>query len=65
MEHYLAMGGYADFVWPAYAIAAFVMLALVVYARYDIRRQRRLLAALETHQGARPRAPARASGSQP
>ncbi len=29
---WLAMGGYAAFVWPAYAIAAIVLGALVVHS---------------------------------
>lgn len=30
MEDYLAMGGYAAFVWPAYGLSAIVMIGLVV-----------------------------------
>lgn len=68
MEHYFAMGGYADFVWPAYAIVAIVMIGLVVFTRIDLVRQRALLDALEgtlaNKDGSRKRAPARPSGSQ-
>ncbi len=30
MSEFLAMGGYAAFVWPSYLIAAIVMLGLLV-----------------------------------
>jgi heme exporter protein D len=59
MAQYLDMGGYAAFVWPAYAIVALVMAGLVVATLRDLARQKRLLAALDG-EGARPRAPARA-----
>jgi heme exporter protein D len=58
MEQFLAMGGYAAYVWPAYLITAFVMLLLVIVTLRDLRAQRRILAALESD-GARKRAPAR------
>jgi heme exporter protein D len=58
MEHYLEMGGYAAFVWPAYAVAVVVMLGIVIASWRDFTRQRALLAALEGD-GARKRAPAR------
>lgn len=62
MEQFLAMGGYAAYVWPAYLITAFVMLLLVVITLRDLRAQRRILAALDSD-GARKRAPARVSDS--
>jgi heme exporter protein D len=36
MAHWLAMGGYAAFVWPAYGVAAVVLggLALYCWARH-------------------------------
>ena len=30
MSEFLAMGGYAGFVWPAYGVAALVLIALVI-----------------------------------
>jgi heme exporter protein CcmD len=63
MEQYLAMGGYADFIWSAYAIVATVMAGLVLAVWRDLKRQRALLSALETGEGARRRAPARPSGT--
>lgn len=68
MEHYFAMGGYAGFIWPAYAIVAIVMIGLVVASRIDLVRQRALVEALEgslmNKDGSRKRAPARSSGSE-
>jgi len=43
------MGGYAAFVWPAYALAGVVMLALIVNA---IRRARRTEADLKAARSA-------------
>ena len=63
MDHYFAMGGYADFIWPAYAIVAVVMVWLIVATRIDLLRQRKLLAALESDKATRKRAPARTGGS--
>jgi len=48
MADYLAMGGYAAFVWPVYGLAAIVFVALFWYVRADLARQRKLLNALET-----------------
>ena len=66
MASYFDMGGYADFIWPAYAIVAIVMLWLIVSTRIDLVRQRKLLSALEgdkdAYGGMRKRAPARMSG---
>jgi heme exporter protein D len=52
LTDFLAMGGYAAFVWPAYAAAAAVMTALWWTSLSSYRRNRRALAAL---QAARPR----------
>jgi heme exporter protein D len=58
MAQYFEMGGYAAFIWPAYAVAAIVMLGVVAASWRDLARQRALLGALEGD-GARKRAPAR------
>jgi heme exporter protein D len=47
MQTFLAMGGYARFVWPAYAVAAIVMIAMLAQSLYTYRRARRQLAAQE------------------
>ena len=41
------MGGYAVFVWPAYALAALVMIALAVDSFRQLRAQHRALQRLE------------------
>ncbi len=50
---FLAMGGYAAFVWPAYAVAAAVLLGMILDTVIAHRRCRRALEALER---AHPRA---------
>ena len=44
---YLAMGGYARFVWPAYGVALLVLGGLVVESVASYRRRQRELARLE------------------
>ena len=41
------MGGYAGFVWPAFGIAALVMVALLVLSLRDLRARRAKLVALQ------------------
>lgn len=48
---WLAMGGYAAFVWPAYAIAAIVLGGLAVYSWRRHRQSARLLAQLQHDTG--------------
>lgn len=47
IEHWLAMGGYAVFVWPAYGVAAAVLggIAFASWRRYQ--KSERELAALQ------------------
>jgi heme exporter protein D len=51
LMQYLAMGGYAAFVWPAYAVALVVLGGLAVQS---LRAYRRNLRQLETLQQERP-----------
>jgi heme exporter protein D len=51
LTQYLAMGGYAAFVWPAYAVALVVLGGLAVQS---LRAYRRNLRELETLQRGRP-----------
>jgi heme exporter protein D len=44
---YLAMGGYAAFVWPAYAVAAVVLAGLFWQSRQAYRRRQRELERLQ------------------
>jgi heme exporter protein D len=59
LGHYLDMGGYARFVWPAYGVAAAVLLALVADTLARARRRRAELARLEAGGKARPQGGAR------
>ena len=54
---YLAMGGYAAFVWPAFLIAAVVMGALLALSVRSLRARR---AELEALQGSRAESPTEA-----
>jgi len=44
---FLAMGGYAAFVWPSYALVALVMIGLFVGSWRELKRRRRLLEQLQ------------------
>jgi heme exporter protein CcmD len=52
MTHFLAMGGYAAFVWPAYAISLGGIAAAVVLTLRAYGRAKDLLAKLERETGA-------------
>jgi len=47
LGQFLAMGGYARFVWPAYGVAAAVLVGMVLQSYRAWRRQQRLWSALE------------------
>jgi len=51
---FLTMGGYAQFVWPAYGAAAFVLIGLLLWTLAGYRRCQRELEALQ-RQGERRR----------
>ena len=52
MSEYLAMGGYAAYVWPAYAIAAAVLIGLWIASVRSLRARE---AEVEAAEAARPR----------
>jgi heme exporter protein D len=52
ITHFLAMGGYARFVWPAYGVALLVLLWMLFDSVGSYRRAGRELAELEAR---RPR----------
>jgi heme exporter protein D len=47
LVNFLAMGGYAAFIWPAYAVAASIMIVLWWTSMSSYRRNRRALEALQ------------------
>ena len=47
VDHFLAMGGYARFVWPAFATAVIVMGGLLVQSLATYRKRQRELRAVE------------------
>jgi heme exporter protein D len=51
---FLAMGGYARFVWPAYGLAAAVLLGMIVWTLGSYRRRQKELAQL-LHEAPEPR----------
>ncbi len=55
IAQYLAMGGYARFVWPAYAVAAVVLVGMAVQSYRAWRRQQSLWSALEATRPSRRR----------
>jgi heme exporter protein D len=46
IRNFVAMGGYAAFVWPAYALAAIVLAGLLAVSLRQLRRAESELAAL-------------------
>ena len=56
---FLSMGGYASYVWPAYGIAALVLVAITVASICRLQRVRRALSRLENDVAAK------ATGSPP
>ncbi len=46
LAEYFAMGGYAAYVWPAYGVAALVMIALAIVAVRDYWARQALLTTL-------------------
>ena len=47
MQEYFSMGGYADYIWPAYGAAALILIALLVASLVGLRRRQNELARLE------------------
>ncbi len=53
--HFLAMGGYAVYLWPCYGLTALVVIVNLVAARGSLRRaQREARRRLEMQQAAAP-----------
>jgi heme exporter protein D len=47
VDHFLAMGGYARFVWPAFAMAVIVLGGLLVQSLVTYKKRQRELEAAE------------------
>jgi heme exporter protein D len=52
---FFAMGGYATYVWPAFAITAIVMIGLLIETLRTLHRRERELAELEAARPGRNR----------
>ena len=64
IERFLAMGGYAVYVWPAFAVTAVVMIGLLVTSLRGLRREERVLDALQSERrGERSPGPSAADGT--
>ena len=62
---FLEMGGYAAFVWPAFAVTFAVLAGMLIVTLRTLRRREAALAALRRHAAA-PRAPGpTGTGSRP
>ena len=55
VHQFLAMGGYARFVWPAYGVAMLVLAGMAVQSYRAWRRQQRSWAAIEAERPQRRR----------
>jgi heme exporter protein D len=55
LGEFLAMGGYAQFVWPAYGVALVLLAGLALHAARRRRLRRAELEALEARLGPRRR----------
>jgi heme exporter protein D len=55
LADYLSMGGYADFVWPAFGVTAAVMIGLVLVSVRRLHAEERALEGLEATRPARRR----------
>jgi len=47
MMEFLAMGGYAVFIWPAWVLAFILLAAITASSFHDLRQQQKLLVQLE------------------
>ena len=52
LADFFAMGGYAGFVWPAYGIAALVLIGLLAVSWHQLRQVREMLRRYDPQTGA-------------
>ncbi len=50
-SEFLDMGGYAVFVWPAFGIAAIIMIGLAVQSWIALKNERAMLETLQAERG--------------
>lgn len=62
LETYLAMGGYAAYVWPAFGVAAVVLIGLLLESWRAARAREAELATLQSDPGMRRRRGAEVEG---
>jgi heme exporter protein D len=53
IESFFAMGGYAAYVWPAYALTAAIMIAFLITTLRSLRNRQKSLQSLEAKAGPR------------
>ncbi|NKB60397.1 MAG: heme exporter protein CcmD [Alphaproteobacteria bacterium] len=53
MTEFFAMGGYAPYIWPAYILAAIILVTLLGLSLRDLRRNENTLKALRTERRGR------------
>lgn len=53
LADFFAMGGYAQFIWPAYGIAALVLAGLLVVSLREVRQAREALRRHESQRGSK------------
>ena len=49
MSEFFAMGGYAAFIWPAYAVAAILLFGLLGLSLKSMREREALVESLRSH----------------
>ena len=64
LETYLAMGGYAAFIWPAFGVAAVVLIGLLLDSWRAARAREGELATLQADPAIRRRRGGRAEGGE-
>ena len=66
ISEFLAMGGYAGFVWPAFAVAAVILIGLLINTLRTLRAREAALLALEAESpGRRGRGAGQKTGQDP
>jgi heme exporter protein CcmD len=54
MQEFLRMGGYAQWVWPVYGIAAAALIGILVWTRATLQAREREFEALKATRGSEP-----------